>query len=313
MNQNTLVLYEKEELKWTQKELRQLENDEVLVKNIAGAISIGAELPQYLETDLTERQPRYPKETGYENYGEIVEVGEGVASLKKGDRVIASFGHKDYGIIREEKAILVPKDIHYSDALLTILSCDAAKGVLKLNPGKEDKVLVTGMGTMGLLTVYFLREYMNVRHIDVVEPNASRGELAYQLGANCLFKDTSECPRDFYHYGLECSGNNDAFHCLQSSLLPEAELCILSDGNKDVFNLQPEFYEKELKIMGSSDGWDYGKHSEWYFENVRRKGSVLNRLFELTIGKEDLVQCFKDLGEGRATPLKVLVMYWRGH
>ncbi|WP_175987379.1 zinc-binding alcohol dehydrogenase [Bacillus sp. Marseille-Q1617] len=309
MNQNTLVLLGKRELKWIQKELRPLENDEVLVKTIAGAISIGAELPQYLEMDITERQPRYPKETGYENYGEIVEVGEGVASLKKGDRVIASFGHKDYGIIGEQKAIQVPKDIHYADALLTILSCDAAKGVLKLNPGKEDKVLVTGMGTMGLLTLYFLREYMDVRHVDVVEPNASRGGLAHQLGASCVFKDTSECPRDFYHYGLECSGNNAAFHCLQSSLLPEAELCILSDGNKDVFNLQPEFYEKELKIVGSSDGWDYRKHSQWYFENVRCKGSVLNRLFELTIGKKGLVRCFEDLGEGRVDPLKVLVEY----
>jgi alcohol dehydrogenase len=292
-----------------QKKLRPLVHEEVLVKTIAGAISIGAELPQYLETDLTERQPRYPKETGYENYCEIVEVGEGVVSLKKGDRVVASYGHKDYGIIKEHKAIPVPKDIHYSDALLSILSCDAAKGVLKLYPGKEDKVLVTGMGTMGLLTVYFLREYMEVRHIDVVEPDPSRGNLAKQLGVNVLFKDTSECPKDFYHYGLECSGNNTAFHCLQSSLLPEAELCILSDGNKDVFNLQPEFYEKELKIVGSSDGWDYRKHSEWYFENVRRKGPVLSQLFELTIGKEDLVQCFEDLGEGRINPLKVLVEY----
>jgi alcohol dehydrogenase len=309
MKQNSLVLLGKKELKWTQTELRPLAHDEVLVKTIAGAISIGAELPQYMETDITERQPSYPKETGYENYGAIVEVGEGIATLKKGDMVVAPFGHKDYGIIRECKAIPVPRDIHYSDALLTILSCDSAKGVLKLNPGKEDKVLVTGMGTIGLLTVYFLREYMNVQHIDVVEPNASRGELAKQLGANDLFKDTSECPRDFYHYGLECSGTNVAFYCLQSSLLPEAEMCILSDGNKDVFELQPEFYVKELKIVGSSDGWNYRKHSEWYFENVRSKGSVLNKLFELTIGKEDLVQCFKDLEEGRVNPLKVLVKY----
>jgi alcohol dehydrogenase len=309
MKQNALVLLGKKELKWIQKELRPLAHDEVLVKTIAGAISIGAELPQYLETDITDKQPSYPKETGYENYGEIVEVGERVTTLKKGDRIVASFGHKDYGIIREHKAIPVPKDIHYSDALLSILSCDAAKGVLKLNPGKEDKVLVTGMGTMGLLTVYFLKEYMNVRHIDVVECDASRGEIAKQLGANHLINDASGCLRDFYHCAFECSGSNEAFQCLQTSLLPEADLCILSDGNKDIFELQPEFYEKELKIVGSSDGWDYRKHSQWYFENVRRKGWVLNRLFEMTIDKEDLIRCFEDLGEGRASPLKVLIEY----
>ncbi|OIU71780.1 zinc-dependent alcohol dehydrogenase [Rossellomorea aquimaris] len=309
MKQNSLMLLGKKELKWIQNELPPLANDEVLVKTIAGAISIGAEMPQYLETDITERQPAYPKETGYENYGEIIEVGKGVAMLKKGDRVVASFGHKDYGIIPEYKSIPVPRDIHYADALLTILSCDAAKGVLKLNPGKEDKVLVTGMGTMGLLTVYFLREYMDVRHIDVLEPNASRRFMAKQLGSNNLLNDISDCPKDFYDYGLECSGINAAFHCLQTSLLPDAGLCILSDGNKDVFELQPEFYEKELRIVGSSDGWDYQKHSQWYFENIKRRRSVLNQLFELTIGKEELIRCFEDLGEGRVNPLKVLVKY----
>lgn len=92
-----------------------------------------------METDLTEKSPHYPKETGYESYGEIIEVGDEVKTLKIGDRVVAFYGHKDYGVIKNYKAILVPKGIHYSDALLTILSCDSAKGVLKLNPKKKIK------------------------------------------------------------------------------------------------------------------------------------------------------------------------------
>ncbi|TFB15032.1 zinc-binding alcohol dehydrogenase [Filobacillus milosensis] len=309
MKQNSLVLYGRKDLRWTQKEVLFLEKDEVLVKTIAGAISIGAELPQYKETDITEKSPQYPNETGYESYGEIVNVGDEVKSLKIGDRVIAFYGHKDYGIIKEHKAIPVPDDIHYSDALLIILSCDSAKGVLKLNPQKEDKVLVTGMGTMGLLTVYFLKEYMNVDHIDVIEPIPSRGKLAKQLGAKNVFKDISECPKDIYNHGIECSGYKEAFITLQKSLLKDAGLCILSDGNKDVFELQPEFYEKELKIIGSSDGWDYFKHSAWYFENVKQKGAILSNLFELKIGKEKLIQCFEDLSEDKINPLKVLIEY----
>ncbi|MGI8279683.1 zinc-dependent alcohol dehydrogenase [Bacillus mycoides] len=309
MKQNSLILYGKKELKWAQKELPSLEKDEVLVKTIAGAISIGAELPQYMETDLTEKSPHYPKETGYESYGEIIEVGDEVKTLKIGDRVVAFYGHKDYGVIKNYKAILVPKGIHYSDALLTILSCDSAKGVLKLNPKKEDKIIVTGMGTMGLLAVYFLKEYMNVYHVDVLEPNQSRGDLAKLLGAKNVFNDMSECPQDLYSYGLECSGYKEVFNSLQKALLQGAGLCILSDGNKEIFELQPEFYKKELKIIGSSDGWDYKKHSEWYFENVKQKGSLLINLFELKIEKGQLIQCFKDLNEGKVNPLKVLIEY----
>jgi alcohol dehydrogenase len=309
MKQNSLLLFQKKELKWTQKNLPPLENDEVLIKTIAGAISIGAELPQYMESDLTDTSPRYPKETGYESYGEIIEIGDEVKTLNIGDRVVAFYGHKDYGLIKEHKAIPVPKEIHYSDALLTILSCDSAKGVLKLNPKNTDKVLVTGMGTMGLMTVYFLKEYMNVHHIDVLEPNSSRGAFAEMLGVNNVFNDISECPTDFYEYGIECSAHNEAFKSLQKSLLVDAGICILSDGNKEKFELQPEFYEKELKIVGSSDGWDYKKHSKWYFENVKQNGCQLSNIFELKISKQELSQCFEDLSEGKVNPLKVLVEY----
>lgn len=83
--------------------------------------------------------------------------------------------------------ILVPEGIHAPEALLAILSCDAAKGVLKLNPEETDKVLVSGMGTMGLLTVHFLKEYMNVHHVDIIEPNPSRRNLALQFGAKSAF------------------------------------------------------------------------------------------------------------------------------
>ncbi|KPL60956.1 alcohol dehydrogenase catalytic domain-containing protein [Rossellomorea vietnamensis] len=309
MKQNSLVLYRKKNLKWTQKKLPPLERDEILVKTIAGAISIGAELPQYMESDKTELSPHYPKETGYESYGEIVEVGSDVKTLKIGDRVVSFFGHKDYGIIKEQKAIPVPKDIHYSIALLTILSCDSAKGVFKINPKETDKVLVTGAGTMGLLTVHFLKEYMNVHQVDMLEPNPSREPFAKLLGVSNVFRNISECPIDFYDYGFECSSYAEAFNSLQKSLHKDAEICILSDGNKDKFELQPEFYEKELKIVGSGDGWDYKKHSEWYFENIKQTGSHLNRIFEYKIGKQKLIECFEDLSKGKINPIKVLVEY----
>lgn len=103
MKQNSLMLLGKKELKWIQNELPPLAHDEVLVKTIAGAISIGAELPQYLETDITERQPVYPKETGYENYGEIIEVGKGVAKLKKEIESLLPSGIKILGSFRNIK------------------------------------------------------------------------------------------------------------------------------------------------------------------------------------------------------------------
>ncbi|WP_440896700.1 alcohol dehydrogenase catalytic domain-containing protein [Amphibacillus sp. Q70] len=309
MEQSSLVLYGEEELNWNKETLPALKSDQVLIKTIAGAISIGSELSQYMESDIAVDSSHYPKETGYESYGEVVEIGSKVSMLNIGDRVVAFYGHKDYEIVKENEAIVVPKDIHYSEGLLTILSCDAAKGVLKLNPKETDKVLIAGMGTMGLLTVYFLKEYMKVHHIDVLEPNTSRGDFAKKLGANNVFNDIAQCPNDYYRYGLECSAYNEAFKTLQKSLQKNAKVCILSDGNKDRFELQPEFYEKELTIVGSSDGWDYRKHSKWFFEKVKQNGSQLSAIFEMKIKKQELIPCFKDLSQGKINPLKVLIEY----
>ena len=203
----------------------------------------------------------------------------------------------------------MPKKVDYRDALLVILSCDAAKGVRKLNPEKNDRVLVTGSGTMGLLTVYYLKEYLKVSHIDMLEPDSIRGELGGKWGVKTVYTDQSDCPGDFYDYGLECSGYNNAFQTLQKALKCEGGMCILSDGNKEPFYLQPDFYRKELKIVGSSDGWDYVQYAKWYFNQIKKKDTGLNRLFEKTISFEDLQTCFEEMSIGRIHPLKVLVEY----
>ncbi|MDX8343450.1 zinc-binding dehydrogenase [Rossellomorea sp. YZS02] len=309
MIQKSLQLKEKKTLQWVTNTIPPLKENEILIKTLAGAISIGAELPQYNENDPEDPSPTYPKETGYESYGEVIATGKAVEGFKIGDRAVAFYGHKDYGIVKENKAIFVPKDIPHREALIVILSCDAAKGVLKLNPKENDRVLLAGSGTMGLLTVFFLKEYMNVRHIDMVEPYSSRGELARKLGAKTVYKNQSDCPGDFYDYGFECSGFNKAFNTLQKALKHEGEMCILSDGNKETFQLLSDFYRKELKIVGSSDGWDYHKHAKWYFNQIKNKDSGLSRLFEHTVSFKGLPECFEELSTGRIHPIKVLVNY----
>ena len=76
----------------------------------------------------------------------------------------------------------MPSSIQPKIALLSILSCDAAKGVLKLNPRQDEKVLIIGMGVIGLLACYFLKYYVGIEHVDVVEPNKNRRDFAKKFG-----------------------------------------------------------------------------------------------------------------------------------
>lgn len=308
MIQQSLILSGKQKLEWIRNEIRDLEADEILIQTIAGAISIGAELPQYNESDVTDPNPLYPKETGYESYGQVIKVGDDVKNIKIGNHVLAFYGHKNVGIVKASNVVKVPDSLEYRNALLNTLSCDAGKGVLKLKPASKDKVLVTGAGTIGLLTIHFLKNYMNVDHIDVLEPYESRRVLAKTFGATYTYSNKEEVPAVFYDYGLECSASIDAFHTQLKSLKHHQEICILSDGNKDLFYLNEDFYEKELKIVGSSDGWDYQQHSNWFFtEGV--KTPHLSKIFEREIQSDQLIDCFMELSNDNNRPLKVLVKY----
>lgn len=63
MEQNKLVLEGPKCLKWKTCKIKSIQDDEIIVKTIAGAISIGAELPQFKGSDVTDMNPIYPRKT----------------------------------------------------------------------------------------------------------------------------------------------------------------------------------------------------------------------------------------------------------
>ncbi len=284
-----------------------LRSGEVLVETEAGSISVGSELPLYRGDVRSGSPARYPLMTGYENVGTVVGCGDGVGSVRPGQRVFASYGHSTHGVLPEEKVVKVPPDVSDALALLAILSCDVAKGIRKVAPRPEEPVLVAGAGTIGLLAVFVLGAY-GIRDVDVIEPARDRRALAEGLGARSAVEPEALVP-DEYSVAFECSGRDEAFSLLQRKLGADGRLCVLSDGNLEPLVLRPEFYEKELVIVGSSDGWDYREHARWYFDVVRGADTRLEEIFDLRVGAEELPRTFEDLADEKIQPVKVLVDY----
>ncbi|ALC52912.1 MULTISPECIES: zinc-dependent alcohol dehydrogenase [Bacillus cereus group] len=307
MEHYKLFLKGPKQLEWETNEIKDIQDDEIIVKTIAGAISIGAELPQYNGSDVTDTNPFYPRKTGYESYGEVIQVGNKVTHVNVGDKVVSFYGHETIGIVKGYKVIRVPSSIQPKVALLSILSCDAAKGVLKLNPQQDEKVLITGMGVIGLLACYFLKYYVGVEHVDVVEPNKNRKDFAKNFGVKNIY-DSEEKIIETYNYGFECSATNSGFHTLQKALKTNGEICILSDGNIEELTLIANFYQKELQIIGSSDGYHYQKHADWFFKEIG-KTPFIEEIFQHEIHYTSLIECFDELSLGIIKPLKVYVSY----
>lgn len=309
MRNHSLLLTAPRHLAWVAEEMPPLQPDEVLIQTKAGAISIGSELPIYCGTERSAVSAYYPRMTGYESAGIVIERGPAVQRFQVGDRAVAFYGPREYGIVSEAKAIKVPRGISDELALLVILTCDVSKGIRKVDPKQHESALVTGAGTIGLLTVFMLKA-MGVQEVDVVEPRTERRELALLFGARAAVPYQEMVSKDNkYTFGFECSSRNAAFELLQGKMRHEGRICILADGNVEPLVITPAFHKKELSVSGSSDGWDYQEHAKWYFQFVQERICNLERIFNYSTIADHLIATFEQLAMGTISPLKVLVRY----
>jgi alcohol dehydrogenase len=244
-----------------------------------------------------------------------------VQQLRVGERVLAFYGHRTHAVIPAGKAIAIPGASSDALALLAILTCDVSKGIRKLLVQPEEPVLVAGAGAIGLLSVFMLKA-LGVQMVDVVEPLAERRELALRLGARCALppENLAGCQANTQGYpvAIECSSRNEAFQLLQGQMQHNGRLCILADGNLEPLVLAPAFHEKEVLVVGSSDGWDYHQHAAWYFQMIQQCQTdtdlasslpALEQLFQVQITADTLAATFERLATGELHPTKVLVRY----
>lgn len=311
MHRESLLLVAPGRLEWTPDALPEPGPHEVVVRTVAGAVSIGTELPQYRGNERQIVPRAYPRMTGYESLGVVIERGAAVRHLNVGDRILSFYGHRTHAVVPEDKAIRVPGEIPEAVALLAILTCDVAKGIRKVHPGSGEAVLVSGAGAIGLLTLWVLRAY-GVRMLDVIEPRAGRRMLARRLGARQAFEpsELNESRSDTaYAVGFECSGRDTGFATLQANMATNGRLCVLADGNYEPLTLAPAFHTRELTLVGSSDGWDYQEHARWFFDQVGAGAPALEAIFEEQVSAPELPNAFARMARGEIKPVKVLVRY----
>jgi alcohol dehydrogenase len=307
MRARSLLLSAPRRVAWVERELPPLGPDDVLVETTAGALSIGAELPQYLGNARHVAPPTYPAMTGYESVGRVGAVGAAVTGLCAGQRVVACYGHRTCAVVPAAKAVPVPDDISDELALLAILSCDVMKGVRKLAPRPGAVAMLTGARAIGLLTTWTLAR-LGVA-ADVLEPRAARRALALRLGARHVTADAGALA-DAYALGVECSSRDAAFGLLQAHMAQDGRLCVLSDGNLEPLTLTPHFHARELTMVGSSDGLDYPAHAAWFWPHARQHADALAALYGWRVRADELPATFERLVEaGDARPVKVLVEY----
>lgn len=125
-----------------------------------------------------------PLPLGYCNAGVVLEVGAGVEGFNVGDHVISNGAHAEIVCVPANLCAKVPDGVPSEEAAFTVLSAIALQGIRLIEPTLGERVVVTGLGLIGLVaTQLLLANGCRVLGVDLDERKL---ELAREWGADTV-------------------------------------------------------------------------------------------------------------------------------
>ena len=135
-----------------------------------------------------------PISLGYSAAGEVLEVGREVGSFQPGDRVaVAGAGyaaHAEFNCVPENLCAKIPEGVSYADASFATIGSIALQGVRQTQPQLGERIVVIGLGLLGLLTVQILKA--NGCAVMGVDPDEEKVALALKFGADVAVHSGAE-------------------------------------------------------------------------------------------------------------------------
>jgi len=277
-------------------ELVPLQPDEVRVRTLFSGISAGTELTAYRGTNpyLNRRwdQPTrlfvegevgltYPVDGwGYEEVGEVVELGNAAQGLNVGDVVWGTWGHRTHAVRKAEQCAkrVLPAGTDARIGIYGQIGAIALNLVLDADIHLGETVVLFGCGVPGQIAAQMAR--LNGARVIVVDGIAARRELALRLGADVAldpFADkVAERVRELTDgrgadVVLEITGQYAAMHeaircAAYNSKVIEASFL---QGGGEPLRLGEEFHHNRVAIISSQiSGVNPAVQHRWDFERL---------------------------------------------
>ena len=200
MSASALVLAAPRQLEFESLDEQPLGPDEVRIRTLYSGISAGTELSQYRGTNpfmhrrwdqerrlfVAADSPSWPypvRNLGYEEAGEIVEVGAGVDDLEPGRRLYGTWGHRTHHIANADyvRERLLPEGADPRIGIFSHIGAVALNGVHDAQIRLGDTVAVFGLGVPGQIVVQAARR--SGAKVIAVDPDETRRQTALRFGA----------------------------------------------------------------------------------------------------------------------------------
>lgn len=125
-----------------------------------------------------------PLAMGYCNAGVVIEVGDGVEGFEVGDRVASNGGHAEIVRVPANLCSKIPDSVTDDQACFTVAGSISLQGIRLLQPTLGERIVVMGLGLMGLLAVQILKA--NGCEVLGVDLDPRKCELARRFGAEVV-------------------------------------------------------------------------------------------------------------------------------
>lgn len=255
---------------------RPLADDEVRIRTLYSGISAGTELTAYRGTNPYINKKwdedrrlfvdgatsfEYPVNGwGYEEVGEVVELGSEATGIEVGDVVWGTWGHRSETVQKAERAakrVLKP-GVDTRIGIFSQIGAIALNVVLDADIHVGETVAVFGLGVPGQLVAQLAR--LNGARVIAVDGVASRRELATKLGADEVIDasegNVAERIRDLTggrgaDVCLEVSGNHRALHEAIRSVAYNSRVCVAGfmQGEGAGLRLGEEFHHNRVQLV----------------------------------------------------------------
>ena len=124
-----------------------------------------------------------PIPLGYCNVGQVVQA-DAASGYAVGDRVVSNGPHAEMVSVSKNLTAKIPDSVSDEQAVFTVVAAIGLQGVRLIQPTLGERIVVSGLGLIGLLTVQMLRAHgCRVLGIDF---DSKKLELAKQFGAEVV-------------------------------------------------------------------------------------------------------------------------------
>lgn len=196
MNQYRLIFEKPRHTIIERRTVPQLAENELLVANRLSAVSAGTEMlifgghfPEQMVVDTKIASLtavfQYPLAYGYSSVGEVIAAGNPDNAGWLGRRVFAFHPHASHFTAAPESLLPVPDGISIDDAVFLANMETAVNLLMDGRPLVGERVVVIGLGTIGLLVTALLSRFP-LDAVMGIDPHRIRRDAAADLGATDL-------------------------------------------------------------------------------------------------------------------------------